>query len=405
MIGPMRPNPRLSGSLSRRDFLVRSSAAALAPAVPFLSPSPSPAPRPPSRKPVRIGIVGGGFGAAFQWHLHPLCQVAAVSDLREDRRAILRQTYGCDVVYPSLAELVKDESLDAVAVFTEATNHADHVVHCMEAGKHVVSAVPVAHTLEGCRAVVAAQKRTGRTYMMAETSWYRPETILARELHRDGAFGRLVYSESEYYHPNICHDADGLSHWNGQRTWRYGYPPLLYPTHSTAFLVGVTGERLVRVSALGWGSGDDALADNAYRNPFWNGAALFRTSGGFVHRCNVFWHVTADGERAQWFGEKCALYMAGSGGQPFRRVAADGSVDESLPDYRSRLPEPLRVGGGHGGSHPHLTHEFVSALAEARLPAVGLRESLALTVSGIVAHASALDGGRQLDVPDLAAGG
>jgi predicted dehydrogenase len=149
----------------------------------------------------------------------------------------------------------------------------------MEAGKHVISAVPVAHTLEGCRAVVAAQKRTGRTYMMAETSWYRPETILARELHRDGAFGRLVYSESEYYHPNICHDADGLSHWKGERTWRYGYPPLLYPTHSTAFLVGVTGERLVRVSALGWGSGDDALADNAYRNPFWNGAAMFRTSG------------------------------------------------------------------------------------------------------------------------------
>src|SRR5678815_149569 len=156
MIGPMRPNPMLSGSLSRRDFLVRSSAIALAPAIPLLS---------PSRKPVRIGIVGGGFGAAFQWHLDPLCQVAAVSDLREDRRAILRQTYGCDVVYPSLAELVKDESLDAVAVFTEATNHADHVVQCMEAGKHVISAVPVAHTLEGCRAVVAAQKRTGRTYM------------------------------------------------------------------------------------------------------------------------------------------------------------------------------------------------------------------------------------------------
>ena len=32
-----------------------------------------------------------------------------------------------------------------------------------------------------------------------------------------------------------------------QQTWRYGFPPMLYPTHSTGFLVGVTGERLVEV--------------------------------------------------------------------------------------------------------------------------------------------------------------
>jgi hypothetical protein len=45
----------------------------------------------------------------------------------------------------------------------------------------------------------------------------------------------------------------------------------------------------------------------------------------------------------------------------------------------------------------------VSALAEGRPPAVGLSEALALTVPGIVANASALEGGKQLDVPDLLA--
>jgi predicted dehydrogenase len=265
----------------------------------------------------------------------------------------------------------------------------------------VISAVPLATTLDDCRVVLAASRRTGRRYMMAETSWYRPETILARELHRAGDFGRLLYTEAEYYHPGICHDAHDLSHWNGQRTWRYGYPPLHYPTHATAFLVGVTGERLTKVAALGWGSGDDALRDNPYQNPFWNGSALFRTSGGFLCRCNVFWHVNADGERAQWLGEKLSLYMAGSGGQPFRRVGADGRASEELPDYRGRLPEPLRVDSSHGGSHPHLTHEFVQALIEEREPAIDVRESLAMTVPGIVAHESALKGGVQLEVPEL----
>ena len=41
------------------------------------------------RGPVRIGVVGGGFGCSFWWHAHPDCEVTAVSDLRPDRRARL----------------------------------------------------------------------------------------------------------------------------------------------------------------------------------------------------------------------------------------------------------------------------------------------------------------------------
>ena len=75
-----------------------------------------------SEKKVLIGIVGGRFGASFQWHLHPGCEVAAVSDLRSDRLETLRKTYRCTTTYPSLEELVKDRSIDAVGVFTEAPN-------------------------------------------------------------------------------------------------------------------------------------------------------------------------------------------------------------------------------------------------------------------------------------------
>ena len=33
-----------------------------------------------SGKRLKIGVVGGGFGSSFQWHLHPNCNVAAVCD-------------------------------------------------------------------------------------------------------------------------------------------------------------------------------------------------------------------------------------------------------------------------------------------------------------------------------------
>src|SRR5262245_10332268 len=46
-----------------------------------------------SEKTVNIGVVGGGFGSHFQWHLDPSCKVVAVCDLREDRLKRLTEAY------------------------------------------------------------------------------------------------------------------------------------------------------------------------------------------------------------------------------------------------------------------------------------------------------------------------
>ncbi len=44
---------------------------------------------------VNIGIVGGGFGSGFQWHLDPDCTVGAVCDIRPDRLQRLSEVYRC----------------------------------------------------------------------------------------------------------------------------------------------------------------------------------------------------------------------------------------------------------------------------------------------------------------------
>jgi predicted dehydrogenase len=80
--------------------------------------------------------------------------------------------------------------------------------------------------------------KTGLSYMMAETSWYHQSVITARKWFAEGKFGNLFYIEAEYHHPgleSLFFDAAG------QRTWRHGFPPMHYPTHSTAYPVGVTG--------------------------------------------------------------------------------------------------------------------------------------------------------------------
>jgi len=384
-------------TLSRRDFLSTVGAAALVgSAIP--SEARAAAQTQTDRK-VRIGVVGGGFGAEFQWHLDPNCIVEAVSDLRADRRDRLQKVYKCPKAYESLEKLVEDPRIEAVAVFTGAPDHARHVLEVFRSGKHCICAVPAALTLEDCRKLKEAKEKTGLTYMMAETSYYRWPTILARKLCTEKRFGRFLYSEVEYYHNLIGAERDGLSMFQGKRTWRYGYPPMLYPTHSTCFHVGVTGERLTEVSCLAWGDDEPALKDNDYKNTFCNQVALFGTSGRNICRCNVFWRVHSDGERAQWLGEKMSMYMAGISGQPFLIREAGKPDIRDLPDYFPLLPEPMRVSTGHGNSHSFLTHEFIAALVENRAPAVDLYEALAMTAPGIVAMESSRKGGEHMKVP------
>jgi len=394
----------MTNSLSRRSFLGKGAALAGA-SLALREPAWARGARAgePVRpvRPVRIGVVGGGFGRAFHWHEDAGCRVEAVSDRIPARRDALKETYRCDKAYDSLEELVRDPQVDAVALFTGAPDHARHTVLCMEHGKHVCCACPACLTVEEAVKLKEVKERTGLRYMSAETSYYRWPAITVRELVRAGDLGQLVYTEAEYYHPGITRTTHGLSWRDGERTWRYGYPPMLYPTHSTAFWVGVTRGRLVRVSCVGTGDPDEpALKDNDYENRFLNGMALFLTDAGHPFRCNVCWDIHADGERAQWLGTQGAVYMPGSGGQPYR-VQLGGETVGDEPDYWPRVPEAMRRDSGHGKSHPFLTHEFVTALAEDREPEIDLYEALAFCVPGIVANESAKRGGEQLEIPQF----
>jgi len=362
---------------------------------------------------IRIGVVGGRFGAVFQWHRHPNCVVEAVSDPRPDRREHLMQTYGCSKSYQSLDELIADRDVDAVAVFTGAPDHVRHSVAALRAGKHVICAVPAAMTLEQCEELLEAVRETGLTYMMAETSHYCQSAISARKFFRQGKFGNIYCTEAEYHHAGL----ESLWFDDGNPTWRRGYPPMLYPTHCTAFLVGVTGERLTEVSCIGWGDDDPLLKGNSYDNPFWNETALFRTDRGNAFRAAIFWKGAHRGcERAQWYGDKMSFFaphpnglgpvIVRSGEQTetddagfVRQLSPFEQYDQPQWWKTDLLPEPLRHETGHGGSHAFLVHEFVDALVNERRPAIDIYEALAYTVPGIVAHQSALRGGERLKIP------
>ncbi|MCZ2095523.1 MAG: gfo/Idh/MocA family oxidoreductase, partial [Anaerolineae bacterium] len=91
----------------------------------------------------------------------------------------------------------------------------------------------------------------------------------------------------------------------------------------------------------------------------------------------------------------------------------------SVLDYAHLLPEPIQrfttkhvyggeqqhlsfiQGSGHGGSHPHLAHEFIMSIVEDRDPFPNARQSANWTAVGILAHESALRGGERIGLPSF----
>ena len=191
-------------------------------------------------------------------------------------------------------------------------------------------------------------------------------------------------SEGEYFH----HAPTPIPSF---KEWRVGFPPLWYPTHSTAYYVGVTGHRFTSVSCVGFRGRAATYQSgaNQYGNPFTDEVALFQTSeGGSSRMCmctGIHGYVE---ETGRVYGEKGWMNQMN-----YRGSLAD-FPDVSRPPLPPGVPE-----GGHGGSHGPLMDEFIGSILEDRAPLVNVYEALALTVPGIVAHQSALKDGETLKIP------
>ena len=339
---------------------------------------------------IRVGIAGYGvcnFGGAFQFQDHPNVTIAAVCDLAPDRCREMAKVCRCEKTYPSVDEMVKDDAIEAVFVATAAPSHAANCITALKHGKHVASAVPaVFGSIEDAQELFEAVKASGRKYMMFETSAFYPECYAMRQIYRAGGFGKLVYSEGEYYH-------DACARIASFRDWRIGMPPQWYSTHSNAFYVCVSGGSFTEVSCMGMPSIYKELRpeNNRYKNPFGTEIALMRTSEGGMARMAVSWdtpgHEPLTGRVRGQRGSMTGMKYEGQ--------------EKNLPSLEKPPLPPAIAEGHHGGSSGYLTNEFIMAILEDRQPLVDVVHALNMTVAGIVAHQSALKDGELMKIPQF----
>jgi predicted dehydrogenase len=372
-----------------------------------------------SEKPIRVAIIGLGFGAEFIpiYQKYPGAVIDAIC--RRDRKELdeCGNRYGIEARFTDYRQLLDDPNIDAVHINSPIPDHAWMSLEALKAGKHVACTVPMGTSIDECRQIVEAQRSSGKVYMMMETVVYSREYLFVKDLYDKGELGRLQFLRGSHQQ-----DMDGWPNY-----WP-GLPPMWYATHCVSPCLAILGKHAQHVVCHGSGRIREDLVSR-YGSPFAVETATFA-----IKDCDVAAEVTRTlFDVARQYRESFDAYGSKKSFE-WQQVENEDPVIHTkstpehprpepeiptrvkVPDFAHLLPEPIRrftqpsaiqdadhlsflQGGGHGGSHPHLVHAFLSAVKGER-PAIPDAETSAnWTMVGLCAHESAMKGGEKIVIP------
>ncbi len=373
---------------------------------------------------INVAVVGLGFGGAFVgiYRDHPDVGSVKVFDLDgEKSRRMVRD--GCaDGTYECFEDILGDPEVDAVHLVTSIPLHAEQTIAVLNAGKHCACAVPMATSIEDLYRIAEAKHRSGKNYMMMETTLYTYQFFYAKQMLEKGEFGKIQFLRGSHY--------QDMSNW--PRYWM-GLPPMWYGTHAIAPMVALSGSRIGRVHGFGSGTMAEWLHEQ-YGNPFPVEIATFEFENGLKGEAtrSLFECARMPQKGMFVYGSKaCFEWSFGDDNNPYvshmdppQEGVGGCYVDFeniSMPNFYESLPESIQKytvgsnfdplnpqdslkkgsGGGHHGSHPHLVNEFVRSIIEEREPWIDVSLGANITAAGICAHESAMKDGAAVVVPDI----
>jgi predicted dehydrogenase len=362
----------------------------------------------------RVGLIGLGFGSEFIpiYQAHPRAEVVAICQRTRSKLDEVGDRFGIATRYTDFREVLTEPNVDFVHINSPIPDHAPQTIAALKAGKHVMCTVPMATTLDEAKEIVGLVRETGLKYMMAETVVYSREYLFIKELYEKGELGKIQYLQAS--HPQ---DMEGWPDY-----WK-DMVPMHYATHVVSPLMAMVNGMAEYVSCFGSGTINDECARRSGSKFAVESCHIkIKDSDVAAHIWRFLWDTARQyRESVDVYGSKKSFeWQLITGENPVLHTAKKPEPEIAepveVPDYAHLLPAPIRKftrgiadkdhlsfiqGGGHGGSHPHLVNEFVSALFEDRDPFPNVEQSANWTSVGICAHQSALKGGEIVNVPDF----
>ena len=371
-----------------------------------------------ANKKINIAIIGLGFGAEFIpiYQHHPNANLVAICQRTQSKLDEIGNAFNIKKRFTDYDELLKDPEIDAVHINTPIPDHGIQSIKALKAGKHVACTVPMATTVKECEEIVNLSLSNNLTYMMMETVVYAREFLYMKELYDKGELGKLQFLKASHQQ-----DMDGWPNY-----WP-GLPPMYYATHCVGPVLGIERKDAEYVSCFGSGTIREEL-HHFYNSPYAVetthiklknsdiSAHIYRSLFDVARQYRESFEVYGSKKSVEWpliEGKSLVLHTA-------KKPEPEIPQEVECPDYASRLPESIRrfttkgvydsdehlhlsfiQGAGHGGSHPHLVHEFLTALVEKKAPYPDARQSANITCVGLLAHESAKQGGKVMPLPEF----
>jgi len=373
-------------------------------------------------KKLRVAVVGLRFGEDFPpiYRSHPDIEYVGICDLNKELLHSYGDRFGFDRRHASAEEVLESGEYDAVHLLTPIHSHASLSVAALKAGLHCACTVPAATTIDELHEIVAAQRTSGKNYMMMETAVYTRQFLHVKEMYLRGEFGRIQFLKGAHY--------QDMENWP---PYWMGLPPMHYATHAVAPLLALANTRAVKVHCFGSGVMREDL-QKQYGNPFPVETAIFQlekdklsaeVSRSLFHVARSYiesFSVYGEQRSFEWYLEDEPPLLFQVSEEPHGRGRHIWHEDLHAPDRRDLLPSQIAAhtqrhvifdpenphqsvsqGGGHHGSHPHMVHEFVRSIMENRRPLIDAVTAANWTAAGICAHESAMQDGAEVTIPSF----
>lgn len=324
------------------------------------------------RKAVVVGC--GGISAAWMNAMADFddVEIVGLCDLREENIATFRERWGVQPrsMGADLSTVLRESDADTVFDCTVPEAHASVAVTAMEAGCDVLGEKPMAPTMEQARSMVAAARKTGKTYAVIQNRRYLSSIRRFRKTIEESKIGDLTTLNVDFYIG---------AHFDGFRAEMAHVLLVDMAIHTFDQARYISGTDPVRVTAVDWNPSGSWYRDGA------SAVAIFEMTGGvrFVYRGS--W--CSEGVNTSWEGDWRAICREGTlrwdGGENVwgERAAEGDGLIRTFAAMDVPPDEPL----AHTG-HAGVIREFLDSLRAGKKPMTDCTDnikSIAMVLSAV----------------------
>lgn len=331
---------------------------------------------------LRIGLIGAGnIGNVHLQEFGKLkdeCEFVAITDVYLPLAEQRAQQYGIPVVAPSPEALIARDDVDAVIVAVPNAAHAPLTILALESGKHVLVEKPMGLDSAAAKEIVRAQKRTGKTVMVAHQMRWEPLSLQVKSQIDRGELGNIYTAKTGWYRRK---GIPGWGTWFTQHAQSGGGPLIDIGVHMLDLAFFLMGEpKPVSVYGSTYAEfGPRKKGIGSWGKPDWNGVydvedlatAIIKMEDGTSLTLEVSWAVHMDTDSAPF------LHLMGSEGGAVLR----GSEGKYLTErFDQAIEVPLKTPTEDEGARVRLSRHFLECVREGKQPwtsaETGLRSNL-----------------------------